>query len=469
MAQLTDRTAPVRLARLLVYIAAVTLGAYAFQVFGLPVFDWLFFVAAALAVAFAFCSASGGRVSFTGRRANRELLQDGSKQPRIAVIYHYFPHYRKGIFRELARVLDVTFVGDGRAAKDDIPRLAFGDGTKSIQARCYRVGTLLIQPRAISLAMFGRFDVFVYLANPWFVSTWCAAVICRLRGKRVVFWGHGFVSNNERLRNVVRATYYSLANGFYSYGYRSKIIAKRFRFKAKSLYVGYNSLDYLAQIGLRQRCLADPGLRPTPQQASRWLRVLCISRLSEACRYDVLLRAAARARESDGLNVIIAFFGDGPARPALEALADELGVWAVFNGAVYDNAVLAPLIYSADVTVSPGKVGLTAIHSLMFGTPVISHRDFDSQMPEVESLVEGYSGMLFDKNDAGDLARALVDFRRVFPDRERTRENCFAVVDRFYNPAHQRRVFLAAVQGLPAEEGDDMLRLFPLKQAGENA
>jgi len=316
--------------------------------------------------------------------------------------------------------------------------------------------------------MFGRFDVFVYLADPWFLTTWCAALICRLRGKRVVFWGHGFLSNKEGIRNVIRALYYSLANGFYSYGYRSKIIAQRFRFKPAKLYVGYNSLDYLAQIGLRQRCQADPGLRPKPQQTARGLRVVCISRLTEACRYDLLLRAAAQARESSGLNVIIAFFGEGPARPALEKLADELGVPAVFNGAIYDNAVLAPLIYSADVTVSPGKVGLTAVHSLMFGTPVISHRDFDSQMPEVEAIVEGYSGMLFNKDDEGDLARALVDFRQAFPDRERTRDNCFAVVDWFYNPARQRKVFLAAVHGVPAVEGDDMQRLFPLRQIDED-
>ena len=42
--------------------------------------------------------------------------------------------------------------------------------------------------------------------------------------------------------------------------------------------------------------------------------------------------------------------------------------------------------------VSPGNVGLTAIHSLSYGTPVLTHNNFNNQMPEVESIQPGFNG-----------------------------------------------------------------------------
>jgi glycosyltransferase involved in cell wall biosynthesis len=70
--------------------------------------------------------------------------------------------------------------------------------------------------------------------------------------------------------------------------------------------------------------------------------------------------------------------GDGEDRLRLEGIVKERGVnkqvW--FYGACYDEKQNAELIYNADMCVVPGDVGLTAIHSMMFGTPVISHNYF---------------------------------------------------------------------------------------------
>ena len=41
--------------------------------------------------------------------------------------------------------------------------------------------------------------------------------------------------------------------------------------------------------------------------------------------------------------------------------------------------------------VSPGNVGLTAIHSLTYGTPVLTHDNFNFQMPEAEAIEENIS------------------------------------------------------------------------------
>ena len=49
-------------------------------------------------------------------------------------------------------------------------------------------------------------------------------------------------------------------------------------------------------------------------------------------------------------------------------------IW--FYGACYDESKLGELIFNADLCVSPGNVGLTAVHSMGYGTPVITHNNF---------------------------------------------------------------------------------------------
>ena len=53
----------------------------------------------------------------------------------------------------------------------------------------------------------------------------------------------------------------------------------------------------------------------------------------------------------------------------------------------YNEEANAELLYNASVCVCPAEVGLTAIHSLLFGTPVVSNDNFDEQMPEFESII----------------------------------------------------------------------------------
>lgn len=57
--------------------------------------------------------------------------------------------------------------------------------------------------------------------------------------------------------------------------------------------------------------------------------------------------------------------------------------------------------------VCPAAVGLTAIHALSYGCPVISNDNVETQMPEFESIVEGETGSLFKENDIEDLVEKL--------------------------------------------------------------
>jgi glycosyltransferase involved in cell wall biosynthesis len=190
------------------------------------------------------------------------------------------------------------------------------------------------------------------------------------------------------------------------------------------------------------------------------LRIACISRLTTACRYDVLIDAVAIAQSQEKMDIRITFIGDGPEFGSLKTQARRMGVSADFVGAEYDEERIASHLFDADVTVSPGKIGLTAMHSLMYGTPVISNSDFIAQMPEVEAVIPGFTGELFERDNVQDLADWLVTFKARYPDREVTRQRCFRMMDCVYNPSRQAQILRLAVQGTPAPLGDDALRLF---------
>ena len=110
-----------------------------------------------------------------------------------------------------------------------------------------------------------------------------------------------------------------------------------------------------------------------------------------------------------------------------------------FFGSVYDESLLSDLIYNSDLCVSPGNIGLTAIHSLSYGTPVASHNNFNNQMPEVEAIIDGENGFLFDENNSDDLANKIDNWFLNNPnlDKDVIRK---IIIDK-YNPKYQMRIF----------------------------
>ena len=92
------------------------------------------------------------------------------------------------------------------------------------------------------------------------------------------------------------------------------------------------------------------------------------------------------------------------------------------------------MISNADLCISPGNVGLTAIHSMMFGTPVITHKDFPMQMPEFEAIIPGITGNFFERDNVQSLTLAITNWFEKAPNRDVVRLECYKMIDEKYNP-----------------------------------
>lgn len=83
-------------------------------------------------------------------------------------------------------------------------------------------------------------------------------------------------------------------------------------------------------------------------------------------------------------------------------------------------------------------MGLTAIHSLSYGTPVITHSNYERQIPEFEIIKLGKNGLFFEENDVNSMSDTIKKWLETHPVKnEKLIEECYKIIDEKYNPYYQ--------------------------------
>lgn len=148
---------------------------------------------------------------------------------------------------------------------------------------------------------------------------------------------------------------------------------------------------------------APPPERAPP--AGDGVQIAFAGRLIPGKGADHLIRALALLDDRAGVRLVIA--GDGPERPALSALAAELGVGdrVQFAGVLSD---LRELWWDCQIAAFPSDTfvdtfGMSALEAMACGRPVVATRN--GGVPEVVS--DGITGTLVAPGDPRGLAQAL--------------------------------------------------------------
>lgn len=366
---------------------------------------------------------------------------------RVNVVYHFFPHYRRAVLRALvvAGRHDYRFWGAHQGA-DGIEAFR-GDALVAVRPLHFRRRGRWWSLRGHLSAVLDRTaDALLILGNPNMPASWTMAIAGRLTGKKIVFWAHGWLRPEGRGKARVRNAYFGLADRVLVYGDRAAELAARSGFDRRRVSVVYNSLDAEGMGAAASRLAGLPRaeLRDRLRIAADARVLISSARLTSAAGLDLLLRAAA-ALAGRGQPVVVVLIGDGPEAGRLRALAEALAVDARFAGATYDDDVLAAWYGAADLCVSPGKAGLTAIQSLGFGIPVVTHGDMDRQMPEAEAIEPGRTGALFERGNVDSLAETIERWFGEGHDPAEVRRACEGVIRERYNPVNQARLIGAAI------------------------
>lgn len=282
---------------------------------------------------------------------------------------------------------------------------------------------------------FQSYHSYILTGEPYCLSSWVVMLINRILGRKSLVWTHGWYGDETRMKKIIKRAYFGLATQVLLYGNYARNLMIKEKFNPAKLHVIYNSLTYTRQRLIRHKLELNTvyfdhfgNTQPT---------LVFVGRLEPQKKLHQLLKAFDKITE---VRPNLCIIGDGRSREFLEDMVAKLGlsaqVW--FYGACYNEAVLAKLIYNSQLCISPGEVGLTAIHALTYGTPVITHGEFQQQGPEFEAIEHNKTGMFFKKDSIQDLATTIQEWLQKYPTKSDSMiENCFLRIDQLYNPDYQ--------------------------------
>lgn len=275
-------------------------------------------------------------------------------------------------------------------------------------------------------------DALIVEANPRNLSIPSAVRWMKRRGRPVLGWGLG--ASPAPLSGLAgwRGAYLRQFDALLTYSRRGVQEYAALGFPNERIFVAPNAAT--------PRPAAPAPLRPPRFEGQPVL--LFVGRLQARKRVDDLIRACASLPEN--LQPRLVIVGEGPERPALEALAEAVYPAAEFVGAKH-GADLAPYFLAADLFVLPGTGGLAVQEAMSWALPVVMGQgdgtNDDLVRPENGWQVKGPGAL------AGVLREALADVARL----RRMGAESYRIVAEEINLEQMVAVFVNALNELSAD------------------
>lgn len=364
---------------------------------------------------------------------------------KLCCIFNYPPAYRTSIYKKIDEEFDTKFyfaeeLEHGKPC--DIKKLdykIFKNSVGHIENRKFikwgwKTGTQLLP--------YKNYDAFLITADAdWSYIPFLIA--CKILRKPVYAWGHG--SRYWYWKRLGTDWFFvKMLSGYFTYGNGGKKAMMKLGIPEKKLHVIYNSLCDEVKPEEHEDLITNVYYNHFNND---FQTILFIGRLTKVKQLDWILKCCS-LHKNEGFDYNVIIIGDGPMMSELKIHSLELDlserIW--FYGECYDNNKLNELIYNADLCVSPGNVGLTALHSMMYGTPVLSNDDEATQMPEYEAIIPGQTGDLYRYKDFNDFCLKLKNWLNTSKDRSRVRHNCYNMINGKWNSLYQIRLLKNIIQ-----------------------
>lgn len=326
---------------------------------------------------------------------------------KICCVFNYNPLYRFPIYKAMNNELDCDFFfGDSvfqPLKKFDANELSGFKGFIKARKLGYFTWYSKIMP------IFNRkYTHYILTGELTMIVNWLIIVYAKLTGKKVYLWTHGLRGGNiHPVLRFLAQIFYKSATGILMYNNYNCQFMKKLGCKEKNLHVIHNSLDSQSQSNLYS------SLKQTSIYKKHFGNnndtLIYIGRIQRRKKTDLILDAMNLLKHQ-GISLNLVVVGENV--DAIETFKEKIETYQMKDnvwlyGPCFDEEKNSELIYNAAACVSPGNVGLTCIHSLTYGTPVISNNNFYKQMPEFEAIIEGVTGDFFKENDATSLASTI--------------------------------------------------------------
>jgi len=318
---------------------------------------------------------------------------------KVILIEPVLPHYRKDVFRTLteSNVFDLEFVAgeEYQGIKSIIPEQSSVFNYSSF--RCFGHGFYYLKGASRYIKS-KKPDIIICTGVDFhLIHTIYIFIYQRLiKRKRFYWWSHATKGHQGRFGYLIRRFVYRKSTGVLSYNHEGKMNLLEMGISENKIQVVNNSIN-TEDYGYLNYDLFQ-------KKANGRFTILYSGRVTEAKKVDLLIKALGIIKSRSLFDFICYIVGGGDLDP-LKNSARESNVFEniVFTGEKYgkDNH---EYFLKSDIFVYPGVIGLSILHAMSFGLPVITTNNIASQYPEFELLLPGINGDVYKNNSVEDLA-----------------------------------------------------------------
>jgi glycosyltransferase involved in cell wall biosynthesis len=238
-------------------------------------------------------------------------------------------------------------------------------------------------------------DVLILPSNPRNLSCMLLALIARIKGARQIWWGHFRSSSTQERRLYLRVILMRLLADivlFYTQKEVDEFIEEYPSWVSRNdVFALGNGLD-LAKIRF---------LRKSYESSKREASLLFIGRLTKKANLELYFASLHFVEVGVTTHVV----GYGELYHELREIAEAIPAQhrTIWHGEVRDEKKIASFANICLGSIYPGEVGLSLIHAMSYGLPVIVHHNSRRHMPEFAAFEDGVTGLSFAYLDAESL------------------------------------------------------------------
>jgi glycosyltransferase involved in cell wall biosynthesis len=372
------------------------------------------------------------------------------KQKKIAIVQKLIPHYRIDFFKKICEqsknqvmVFHSTEISsDGLAESGE-----FVFPNQKIHKFAHRY---FFYQCIVKKLLSGKFDLIVMGPELRIFSNTLVWLLSFFTRSKIVWWTHGFNLHiqNKGFSFVVDRVFKTLMmkkchNILLYNDYRiDELVA--WGIDPEKMIVLNNAINekpyQLALKKVNRECIDR--IETATRSSNHTL--LFIGRLTQSKRADLVIELAEKLVTSlPDLRVFI--IGEGKERPKLELKTKKMGLSEniFFLGSINNPDELSGYMTLTDFSILPGAVGLSIVHSMICGLPLVTLQD-SPHNPEISYLRDNYNG--FAANGLKEMKDWIIEqFENPSKIRE-MKENCLRMIETDVNLDHMVSQFLKGIE-----------------------
>ncbi|MEZ8107178.1 glycosyltransferase family 4 protein [Vibrio cortegadensis] len=338
------------------------------------------------------------------------------KKTRVAIQQPSLAKYRIPLYEALSNFDDMEFELIYSTNDDSLPNekpTSFRG--EYLPMKRFRVGRRVLMWHSAQWSLVNDNDVVILSWDLQYLSLIPSLIKARMLGVKTILWGHGYSKNDSKIRKFLRDSVGRLANGLLFYDYHTADSFIKEGWNKHEIFVAPNSLDqkeiqYARALWLNSHdCLEQFTIDNSLTDKEN---IIYIGRVYSENRLDLLIHAIKHLKYQNRSVQLLIIGKENEHTDELKVLAKRLGVTNDIKwlGAIYDEKEIAPYMLSSSLCCYPSNVGLSVMHAMGYGVPVLTNDNIKSHNPEIYVIDDGINGIFYKENDAVDLANKINEF-----------------------------------------------------------